>query len=100
MRGVKEEGWRFVAFVRLVPLFPFNLMDYACGLTRIRLAEYVVASFVCVAPGAIDLHLSGLRGARGHLRTRGGNLQGSAGPGSARSRRFSGGPSGVGWRGQ
>ena len=27
--GVEREGWRFVAFVRLVPLFPFNLLNYA-----------------------------------------------------------------------
>ena len=53
IRGVEEEGWRFVAFIRLVPLFPFNLVNYAFGLTRIRLGEYVLASFVCMAPGAI-----------------------------------------------
>jgi uncharacterized membrane protein YdjX (TVP38/TMEM64 family) len=53
MRGVEEKGWRFVAFVRLVPLFPFNLMNYAFGLTRIRLRKYVLASFVCMAPGAL-----------------------------------------------
>ncbi|MCK4674952.1 MAG: TVP38/TMEM64 family protein, partial [Gammaproteobacteria bacterium] len=29
MNGVDNEGWRFVAFVRLVPLFPFNLLNYA-----------------------------------------------------------------------
>lgn len=52
VRGVDEEGWRFVAFVRLVPLFPFNLMNYAFGLTRIRLRDYVLVSFVCMAPGA------------------------------------------------
>ena len=51
--GVEEEGWRFVAFVRLVPLFPFNLTNYALGLTRIPLAHYVVASLVCMAPGTI-----------------------------------------------
>lgn len=53
IRGVEEEGWRFVALVRLVPLFPFNLVNYAFGLTRIRLGEYVLASFVCMAPGAV-----------------------------------------------
>ena len=51
--GVEAEGWRFVAFVRLVPLFPFNLMNYALGLTRISFVAYVVTSFVCMAPGAI-----------------------------------------------
>jgi uncharacterized membrane protein YdjX (TVP38/TMEM64 family)/rhodanese-related sulfurtransferase len=51
--GVEAEGWRFVAFVRLVPLFPFNLLNYALGLTRIPLAHYVLASLVCMAPGAL-----------------------------------------------
>jgi uncharacterized membrane protein YdjX (TVP38/TMEM64 family)/rhodanese-related sulfurtransferase len=51
--GVEAEDWRFVAFVRLVPLFPFNLLNYALGLTRIPLARYVFASLVCMAPGAL-----------------------------------------------
>jgi uncharacterized membrane protein YdjX (TVP38/TMEM64 family)/rhodanese-related sulfurtransferase len=53
IEGVEAEGWRFVAFVRLVPLFPFNLASYALGLTRISFTAYVMASFVCMAPGAI-----------------------------------------------
>lgn len=53
MDGVDAEGWRFVAFVRLVPLFPFNLVNYALGLTRIRLGQYVIASAVCMLPGAL-----------------------------------------------
>jgi uncharacterized membrane protein YdjX (TVP38/TMEM64 family) len=66
--GVEEEGWRFVAFVRLVPLFPFNLVNYAFGLTRIGLSEYVLASFVCMAPGAVAytyLGYAGLEAASG-----------------------------------
>jgi uncharacterized membrane protein YdjX (TVP38/TMEM64 family)/rhodanese-related sulfurtransferase len=51
--GVEAEGWRFVAFVRLVPLFPFNLTNYALGLTRIKFIPYVVTSFICMAPGAL-----------------------------------------------
>ncbi|MGO9057212.1 MAG: VTT domain-containing protein [Candidatus Binataceae bacterium] len=62
IKGVEEEGWRFVAFVRLVPLFPFNLVNYSFGLTRIRLAEYVLASFVCMAPGAIAYTYLGYAG--------------------------------------
>lgn len=53
IEGVEAEGWRFVAFVRLVPLFPFNLVNYALGLTRIPLVAYAAASFVCMAPGAL-----------------------------------------------
>ena len=51
VEGVEEEGWRFVAFVRLVPLFPFNLLNYALGLTRIPLMQYVLTSFIFMAPG-------------------------------------------------
>lgn len=50
VEGVESEGWRFVAFVRLVPLFPFNLLNYALGLTRIRLSHYVISSFIFMAP--------------------------------------------------
>ena len=53
IEGVEAEGWRFVAFVRLVPLFPFNLANYALGLTRIPLLAYAAASFVCMFPGAL-----------------------------------------------
>ncbi len=51
--GVESEGWRFVAFVRLVPVFPFNLSNYAFGLTRIAFLPYVVTSFITMAPGAL-----------------------------------------------
>ena len=50
--GVSAEGWRFVAFVRLVPLFPFNLLNYALGLTRIGFLPYVVATWIFMIPGA------------------------------------------------
>lgn len=50
-QGVEKEGWRFVAFVRLVPIFPFNLLNYALGITRIRLSHYVLASYICMLPG-------------------------------------------------
>lgn len=53
IEGVEAEGWRFVAFVRLVPLFPFNVVNYALGLTRIPLGSYALASAVCMLPGAL-----------------------------------------------
>ena len=51
LAGVDSEGWRFVAFVRLVPLFPFNLLNCALGLTRIRLVPYAAATWICMIPG-------------------------------------------------
>jgi uncharacterized membrane protein YdjX (TVP38/TMEM64 family) len=60
--GVEREGWRFVAFVRLVPLLPFNLLNYALGLTRIGLLHYVVASYVFMLPGALAYSYLGYAG--------------------------------------
>ncbi len=51
--GVEAEGWRFIAFVRLVPLFPFNLLNYALGLTRIPFWTYLIATWLFMIPGAI-----------------------------------------------
>ena len=53
INGVEGEGWRFVAFVRLVPLFPFNLLNYALGLTKIRFLHYLIATCVFMLPGAV-----------------------------------------------
>jgi uncharacterized membrane protein YdjX (TVP38/TMEM64 family)/rhodanese-related sulfurtransferase/sulfur relay (sulfurtransferase) complex TusBCD TusD component (DsrE family) len=60
--GVDAEGWKFVAFVRLVPLFPFNLLNYALGLTRIGLVAYIAASFVFMFPGALAYTYLGYAG--------------------------------------
>ena len=62
VRGVEAEGWRFVAFTRLVPLFPFNLLNYALGLTRISFLHYSVASYVFMLPGAIAYTYLGYAG--------------------------------------
>jgi uncharacterized membrane protein YdjX (TVP38/TMEM64 family) len=50
--GVEREGWRFVAFVRLMPLFPFNLLNYVLGLTRLSVQTFAFTSFLTMAPGA------------------------------------------------
>ncbi len=60
--GVEKEGWRFVAFVRLVPLFPFNLLNYALGLTRIKFLHYLIATYICMLPGAIAYTYLGYAG--------------------------------------
>jgi uncharacterized membrane protein YdjX (TVP38/TMEM64 family) len=53
IHGVEVEGWRFVAFVRLVPLFPYNFVNYALGLTRISLPHYSLATLICMIPGDV-----------------------------------------------
>jgi len=53
VKGVEQEGWRFVAFVRLVPLFPYNILNYALGLTKIKVSHFTIASLICMIPGDI-----------------------------------------------
>jgi uncharacterized membrane protein YdjX (TVP38/TMEM64 family) len=52
-KAVDEEGWKVVALLRLSPLVPFNLQNYAFGLTRIRFWPYAVATFVGIIPGTV-----------------------------------------------
>jgi uncharacterized membrane protein YdjX (TVP38/TMEM64 family)/rhodanese-related sulfurtransferase len=62
IKGVEGEGWRFVAFVRLVPLFPFNLLNYALGLTKIRFLHYLIATYMFMLPGALAYTYLGYAG--------------------------------------
>ncbi len=50
---VEQEGWRILMFTRLVPIFPFNLQNYAYGLTKIRFPTYVLVSSIFMLPGSI-----------------------------------------------
>jgi uncharacterized membrane protein YdjX (TVP38/TMEM64 family) len=59
---VEEEGWRFVAFARLVPLFPFNLLNYALGLTHISFTHYLVATLLFMLPGTFAYTWLGFAG--------------------------------------
>jgi uncharacterized membrane protein YdjX (TVP38/TMEM64 family) len=43
-RAIGAQGRRIVFLLRLSPLFPFNLLNYALGLTRVRFPDYLVAS--------------------------------------------------------
>ena len=51
--AVACEGWKIVALTRLSPVFPFNLLNYAFGLTKVGLRDYVVASWAGTLPGTI-----------------------------------------------
>jgi uncharacterized membrane protein YdjX (TVP38/TMEM64 family) len=57
-RAIERQGRRIVFLLRLSPIFPFNLLNYALGLTRVRLADYVVAS-LAMLPGTVLYVYSG-----------------------------------------
>ncbi len=52
-QAVERHGWRVVAFTRLIPLFPFNLLNYAFGLTKIHFGHYAITTFFAMLPACI-----------------------------------------------
>jgi uncharacterized membrane protein YdjX (TVP38/TMEM64 family) len=74
--AVGKEGWKIVLLTRLSPVFPFNLLNYAYGLTKVSLRHYFFASWIGMMPGTVMyVYLGSLAGdlaslgAGGHSRT-------------------------------
>ncbi|HTW52218.1 MAG TPA: TVP38/TMEM64 family protein [Stellaceae bacterium] len=61
-------GWRVVTLIRLVPVIPHSLANYAFGLTRVRLGDYAFGSLLGQLPttvAAVDLGAAGEQAVRG-----------------------------------
>ena len=57
-RAVEADGLKITFLLRLTPVVPFNLLNYALGLTRVRFADYAIAS-VGMLPGTLLYVYSG-----------------------------------------
>jgi len=55
---IREKGFFVIAIVRLIPLFPFNLVNYGMGLTSVSFGYYVLMSWLCMLPGTV-LYVAG-----------------------------------------
>ena len=51
--AVRKEGFKIVLLLRLSPVFPFNLLNYALGLTKVSFGNYASASLIGMLPGAL-----------------------------------------------
>jgi len=55
LEGINKEletrGWNYLLFLRLVPVFPFFLVNLAAGLTRLPVRTYVLVTLVGIIPG-------------------------------------------------
>lgn len=49
--AVAKDGWKIVALTRLAPVFPFTLLNYAYGLTKVKWSSYALATFFAMLPG-------------------------------------------------
>lgn len=52
-RAVETEGFKIVLLTRLSPVLPFNLLNYAFGLTAVPFRKYILASWIGMLPGTI-----------------------------------------------
>lgn len=76
--AVGAEGFKIVLLLRLSPLFPFNVLNYALGLTRVRLGPFVLGSFLGMLPGtALYVYLGSLVSSASELLHGGGPGAGS-----------------------
>lgn len=60
--AVAREGWKIVALVRLAPVFPFGLMSYGFGITRIPFWQYFAATFAMIPGTLMYIYLGSLVG--------------------------------------
>ena len=47
---VAQNGWKIVAITRLIPIFPYGLVNYAFGLTNVSISGFVLATLVGIIP--------------------------------------------------
>src|SRR5262249_25372568 len=52
-QAVAAGGFKIVLLTRLSPLFPFTLLNYAFGLTKVRFRDYVLTSWIGMLPGTV-----------------------------------------------
>lgn len=58
-RSLKESGWRYVLFARLIPFVPFDFLGYAVGISGIGFRDYMIGTIAGELPGACVLVLLG-----------------------------------------
>lgn len=51
--AVGRQGFKIVLLLRLSPVFPFNFLNYALGLTKVSFREYALASIIGMLPGGL-----------------------------------------------
>jgi uncharacterized membrane protein YdjX (TVP38/TMEM64 family) len=52
-RAIEKNGFKVVVLLRLQPVLPFNMLNYALGLTSIRLRDYILASWIGMFPATV-----------------------------------------------
>lgn len=62
MKQVDRRGWRAVALLRLMPMMPYNIVNYGLGTTSIKFRDYIIASAIFLIPNKLILTYCGYKG--------------------------------------
>lgn len=62
IHGVEQRGWMFVALLRVVPIIPFNIVNYGLGITGIKFRLYLLTTFIFLIPAEIVYTYCGYAG--------------------------------------
>lgn len=69
-QAVAQDGWKMVVLTRLSPVFPFNLLNYAFGVTHVSFKDYFFLTWIGITPGTVlYVYLGSLAGSLAMLGT-------------------------------
>ncbi|MBW4667323.1 MAG: TVP38/TMEM64 family protein [Cyanomargarita calcarea GSE-NOS-MK-12-04C] len=66
-KAVAKEGFKIVLLTRLSPILPFNLLNYAFGITQVSLRDYILGSLGMIPGTVMYVYLGSLVGDLGML---------------------------------
>jgi uncharacterized membrane protein YdjX (TVP38/TMEM64 family) len=70
-QAVAREGWKIVGLTRLSPVFPFNLLNYAFGITQVSFKDYFFPTWIGITPGTVlYVYIGSLAGSLAMLGTK------------------------------
>ncbi|MGB3654579.1 MAG: TVP38/TMEM64 family protein [Rivularia sp. (in: cyanobacteria)] len=61
-KAVAKNGFKIVFLTRLSPIFPFNLLNYAFGITQVSLKDYILGSIGMIPGTAMYVYMGSLIG--------------------------------------
>lgn len=56
---LERRGWLAVTSLRLIPIVPFAVLNYCCGVSSVRLGQYAFGTIVGIIPGTVAVVLLG-----------------------------------------
>ncbi|MCZ8516953.1 TVP38/TMEM64 family protein [Paenibacillus filicis] len=67
-RKLRERGFIYVLLLRLIPLFPFDLISYVAGVSKIRFRSFIYGTFIGIIPGTFAYNFLGSSFTKGSVR--------------------------------